>query len=90
MDGAARCAIREVFRAVLHGVKSGTANKGGSMHAGGQGRLPVSAASEVTSIFTLAIAEPALGVALWSIEDVTQVQLHPEFSFVALPVLLSS
>ena len=73
IDGAARCAMGMVFREVLHGVEKHRTAHGEGIHAGGQGRLPASAASELTSIFTLAIAEPPLGVASWSIEDAVQV-----------------
>lgn len=63
----------KVFQAVLNGAQKSTAAAEESVHAGGQWRLPVSAASELTSIFTLAIAEPPLGVASWWIEDAVQV-----------------
>lgn len=70
VDGAARCAVRKVFSTVLHGFKQRSTGAVGS-----EARLPVSAASELTSVFTLAVAEPPLGVATWSIEDFVQVLL---------------
>jgi hypothetical protein len=69
MDSTSRCTFSDLMRIVAHGVAA--VRNAGSTDSW---QLPVSSASELTAIFTLAVAEPPPGAASWNLEAVTQVR----------------